>query len=311
LRVRKKEGRKDGAMRNHAILFLLPILALMSEAGPAEFESKGILRYPILHERMRFGEPGQVVRYSVSPSDLWKADVELNGRVFKDALSGHIVPYDSEFTVSWTYVRLQRAEFLSGSNLLEDSKYRYQLARNVLKSFPSHPLSEELHALLCEYAETLESFEGNGKTRYKESIRLLEEYLAKYPGGRHRDRLEWKLVQLRNYWYEFEGHAGPPITQARAYEKYLSERPESEVANDIRLTIAKLYRIAHEYIEHARHERYKDGFTEDDGRRFNVRSIEIYEELLKSQDLRTRERARVALYNMRHNRRVSLNANEW
>jgi len=298
-------------VRKHAILFLLPILALMSETGPAEFESKGILKYPILHEQIWFGEAGQVVRYSISPSDPWKADVELDGRVFKDAGSGHIVPYDPEFTVSWAYVHLQREGFLSGSNLLEDSKYRYQLARNVLKPFPSHPLSEELHALLCEYAERLESFEGDGKTQYKESIRLLEEYLAKYPTGTHRDRLEWKLVQLRNYWYEFEGHAGPPITQARAYEKHLSERPESEVANDIRLTVAKLYRIAHEYIEHARHERFKDGFTDDDGQRFHEKSVEIYGELRKSPDLRTRETARVALYNMRHNRRVSLNANEW
>ena len=303
-------------MKSLTKLFLIVVLGLIAESHAGSFDNKGILKYPVKQKGETSGEPGQTVHSMLSDSSrrhgvFPRIDLQLNGEILRNIPNYRIIPYDSTFSMSRAYLLLQQEGPVWSHDVQKEVKYRYLLANNILEAFPAHPLYEEVFALLCDYAKKYESYKTYGMTRYRGPIALLKAYLRRYPDGTHRDRLEWKLVQLQHHIYEFEGVAKGPMSQAQAFENYLSANPKSKVANDIKLMIAKLYRIAHECVEYAKEQNIRAGFTEADGERFLERSLGIYEELLESEEVETRETARVALYNIRHNRRVSLNSNEW
>ena len=109
--------------------------------------------------------------------------------------------------------------------------------------------------------------------------------------------LEWRLVVLQNHVYEYEGCVDDPIDQAKIFTEFLKLRPNSKVKEEILLHIAYLYRV----------------ISECDSKEFNnkeygnlliykEKAINLLKKVLASNDLPSREKARVALFNIANNR---------
>jgi len=276
-------------------------------------KTKGILWIPIRMERKNFGEPGQTVTYWVSNPKTKNISVILNGKLYENIAGYHVIPYDPELVVPLAYINLTPGSGrIAKAFETEEVERRYLFAKNVSRTFANDPLAEEILALGCEYAERYENLQLNrGGDRGGRSRGCFEEYLKKYPEGIYRDRFEWKLVQLRNSGYEFEGYAKYPVGQIKAFEEFLREHPQNKAGEEIELRIALLYRIAYECVEYADTEEKRGGFTKQDGRRFLERSKEIYTQLLTASDLTVRETARVALYSIKQGRRCYYGYDDW
>ncbi|MBU1262143.1 hypothetical protein KKG61_08000 [bacterium] len=304
--------------RFRLISLVFIILVIVSNVSAEEFKYKGILiRHLIKEGDKLYGEPGQLVECSINPviSDFSNITVRLDTsqglRIFEKIPDYYIIPYDPQFSLSWIFLTLKSRDQIYTDNRFEELEYRYHLAKNSLSLFPSdHHLREEVLSMLCELTERYERWRNNRKEGYGKSIVVCEKYLREYPDGIYRDRIEWQLVQLQNDIYEYEGCAEGPLKQAKAYEDYLSNHPNSKVANEIKLTITHLYRVAYECIEYPEEEG-QEGFTKKDGEKFLEKSVKIYQGLLKSNNLTTRETANIKLYNIKHNRRVYCDSNEW
>lgn len=168
------------------------------------------------------------------------------------------------------------------------------LAKATLLHFPEHRLSEDILARIAE----LSADEPDRKSTPQEAIALAREYLRKYPAGKHCDKLEWLICRWSNWWYEYEGVATGPATEAKAYEAFLQAHPNSAVLEDVKMRLAQVSRIASECIFHGS----RENFTDADGRRFEERARELYQSLASSANAVTRESARLTLANMKRGR---------
>lgn len=315
-------------MKKFIVVFLLitPCLSFAFQEG--SFEEKGILHSPIRHEGFIYGEPGEVVNFTYARPDSSRINLVINGTELNNIYWFYVIPYDPEFSVTWAYLVLVRERAVwSSSDAEVELKYRLQLADNIIEAFPGHPLLEEIYAIRFDLtAEQIDrtgspggysiwraytgltSFDGYVTESHRQNSLLIEEYLTKYPDGRHRDRLEWDRVQIQNSVREHE-FVESMITHAQAFEKHLLEHPDTKVADDIKLRTAYHYRFAHEMIAAGRNDR--SDYTLDDGKGFRQKAIGLYQEVLLSKNIKNRETARFFLYNIKHHRRFNINPNDW
>lgn len=249
---------------------------------------RGILMEPVWIDGRLRGEPGQVVRYRQIEDRL---DVVVGiYRLVRDVPGGQVVPYHPGFTPSCVYLHLTRCrpenDGQPGDKCL--------LAVNVAREFREHELREELLFLACQYAQ---AYEGKGNTRYPRTRMLIREYLRAHPRGRHRDWMEWKSIRLKYHFGNNYDVAGP-LSAVQACERFLAVRPRNAYKTEIKLHMARLYRLAYECIAFAGPEEQQHGLTLLHAERFLKRSEYLYRGLIESPDLQVRHTARVKLYNL-------------
>lgn len=250
--------------------------------------SRGVLMAPVWADGRLLGEPGQVVRYQIYAERL---DVVVGVyRLVRDVPRDQVVPYHPGLTPSRVYLHLTRCrpgnERHPGDACL--------LAINTAREFAGHELCEDLILLACQYAE---AYERKGNTRHPRTRMLIREYLRAHPRGRHRDWMEWKSIQLK-YHFRNDYEVSKPLSAVQACERFLAVRPHNAYKLEIKLQMARLYRMAYECITFACCEEHQHGLTRLHAERFLKRSEYLYRGLIESSDMQVRHTARLALYNL-------------
>lgn len=299
-------------MHTKSIIFLLALLTGSQSSLSSAFE-KGILIIPIKLNKDFVGEPGQVVTYSYVDDRKLEISITFNDTTRYTVFEHHIIPYDSIFSPSRIYLLLLEDPFqvFGIEDVMQQARFRYLLAKNTCSEFPRHPLHEELFALLSKLAADYELGFTEGYHTPAVSISIAKEYLQKFPQGKYRDEIEWRLIQLEHRVFEYEGFAAGPLADLKVYEDFLGSHPKSLVADQIKLHIAYLCRVITESLEDDLEKNKPDGFLEEDIEKYRQKALNIYHQLLESQDLVVRETARVAIYNITHGRTVYVGANDW
>jgi outer membrane protein assembly factor BamD (BamD/ComL family) len=279
-----------------SVLFLSSVLT-----APAEVTEKMVLKYHLNSPQTagEFGEPGQVVEV-VRKAD-GKFAFQLEGLHFERRRSW-LFPFDAEITPSMVFVHLTR--MISKRWSTGDSRHGYLLAKNVSELFPEHNLHEELLALQCWFSIGFDANEYDGK-RHPTALPCLEEYRATYPNGRYLDQVQWELFRLETDPYEYEGYVPGILESVEAYEQFLVKYPDSPYSGDAQLKIARLYSMAAESAES------EANTSTEESRTFREKASEVYRSLLKSEDVKTRETARVMLYQLEQGLRSYINPNSW
>lgn len=276
---------------------------------------KAFLLFPIESQGKSYGKVGQIVGYSEN-NEKNGYIIDVDGKMFNSIGSYSIIPYDADFTMSWLYLFVSKSE---KSEIMEMK----DLIKNILYAFPSHPLYEEIFAVillersgykygrleLLEVIATADELkiakDEKGEDRYISAI--CDIYLNKYPKGKYRDIFQWLSFYFTNKPYEIEGSAEVAVAQAEIFNKYLAEHKESKASDEIKLKIAESYAIAYECLE------YGEGgdIPKEKGKESLKKATDLYRELLKDDDLKIRESAKIALYNIDQNKRIYYNANGW
>lgn len=271
---------------------------------------KGILVRPIKTRGGYVGESGQVVSYSYVDSTKPDIRVTLNDTTRFNVFEHYIFPYDSVFSPSRIYLFLFEDPFqvIGTKDVVQQARFRYTLTKNACQQFPSSPLHEYFCAQLVRYAT--ECFDEE-KGKPIQAIAAAKTYLQEFPHGKFRDEVEWRLVQLENQVYEYEGFAAEPLAQLQIYEEYLGRNLNSQVANQIRLQVAYLCRVITESLDDDLEKNAPDGFVKEDIQKYRDKARNIYYELLSSDDLTVRETARVAIYNIEHGRTAYVGGTDW
>lgn len=290
-----------------ALIFFV-LFGILSAHGA---EKKMILKYPVQEGGKDVGEPGQIVYLvNINPVDD-KITVRLVNGGYHTFYDFYVVPFDSLFTVSWAYIKLNSPTYTVN---LEDKKkevtQRYQLAKNIIKLFPFHPLGEEMSALLYDLSIECERYEEDreGGISHDKSIFAMEEYLKRFPNGKHKDRFEFALFELRNTPYEFEGSVDALMAQAKLFEGFLAQHPKSEYGSEIKYSIAHYYRMAWESADFPKS---APPSMKQEGQVALAKVKQILQELLNCKNILTREKARTDLYNINRNKRTYINPDEW
>ncbi|NKB86876.1 MAG: hypothetical protein GKS06_01470 [Acidobacteria bacterium] len=78
------------------------------------------------------------------------------------------------------------------------------------------------------------------------TLAVLKRYFEEVPDSPRHDEFDWLRVRLEDFYWEHEGNARLAIHLARTYERYLARRPDTDVANEIRLSIGWEYLVAYE-----------------------------------------------------------------
>jgi hypothetical protein len=271
---------------------------------------RGILVSPIKTNGGYVGEAGQIVNYSYVDSrklDIW---VTLNDTMRFNVFEHYVIPYDSIFSPSRIYLLLLEDPFqvIGTQDIIQQARFRYTLTKNACQQFPSNPLHEYFCAQLVRY--TTEYF-NEEKGKPMQAIAAAKAYLQEFPRGKFKDEVEWRLIQLENQVYEYEGFAAEPLAQMRVYEGYLGKNPKSQVADQIKLHLAYLCRVITESLDDDLEKNAPDGFVKEDIQKYREKALGIYHQLLGSNDQTVRETARVAIYNIEHGRTAYVGATDW
>lgn len=269
----------------YAAFLILPLTVAAAD--------QGILRCPVSSGKTQYGKTGDVVTYRAGTKTKHPGflDVRFEGTWLEDVSGYCVLPLDPEIVPPRVFLSLSQ-QMPPGSN----HEALILLAKAALRHFPAHPLSEDILARLAQ----LSADEPDQKSTPQDAVALANEYLRKYPAGKYRDRLEWLLCRWSNLWYEYEGVATGPASEAKAYEAFLKAHPNSTVVEDVKMRLAEVSRIASECIFHGS----REAFTDQDARRFEARAGELYQSLAASANPVTRESARLTLANMKRGRSV-------
>ena len=287
---------------------ILLFLFLISSLSLAQTSKKGILIKPIKIGKSIRVEAGLIVDYKPSASRKSSIDIEVKDSTYTKIFNYYVIPYDSEFAPSRIFLYIINDKYY---NYAEQIHTKRSLAKNTLKHFPNHFLAEQLYAQYCIYSKICREFPDGVKGSYDKEIQLFKDFIDKYPTSKYLDEFEWKIVQMKNYSYEYEGYANGPISEANAYEKFLKNHLNSNMIDVIKNKCAYLYRVAYEAILFPPEENGDEGFTLKDAEVFKEKAIKYYTELLSSSDIKFREVGRVALYNMKHNRTTYVGHTDW
>jgi hypothetical protein len=289
-------------MKRHIEIILAVLLSSAVTAHADGEWQKGMLIRNVFREGVVVGTPGQVVRFRELPRV--KVEIALDKDTTVEELNCTVKPYDKEITPSIVFLYLSMEKDAPGWCYKHPRplEARFLLAKAVASEFPNHPLHEEMLAMACDFSIDYEAYVSDGKSLWRDTISLINEYLAKYPNGRYKDRLEWKKVQLQNGTYEYEGRAHHPLKEINAFNKYLKSRPDTKEKDNILLRLARLHRIVYECVTSADKERMKAGLTEKEAKQHLKNAVKIYKKLIHSKNLKARHTARVALYNIEKSR---------
>jgi hypothetical protein len=276
---------------------------------------KAFLLSPINNQGKSYGKAGQIVGYGENKERNGYI-IAVDNQAFNNIGAYSIIPYDADFDMSWLYL------FVSKNEKPEIMEMK-DVAKNILSAFPSHPLYEEIFAVIflerngykygrLDLLETIASFdelkiEKDEKFEDKYISAICEMYLKKYPNGKYTDIFQWLSFYFTNKAYEIEGSAEVALSQADSFDKYLTEHTKSKVADEIKLKIAESYVIAYECLEYGEN---KD-FPKDKSKESLKKATDIYQGLLGTSDLKIKESAKIALYNIKQNKRIYFNSNGW
>lgn len=283
----------------------LVLLISLSESIDAQIAQRGILIFPLEKVGKRVGSPGQMIAFSFSDSTKDLATLWIDGKLFSNEHASGIIPFDSVFAPARVLLYLTSHENpIWSHDIVEEAKCRYLLVKSACELFSFHHAYEELFALYCKYTAEYEHVSSDGKGQPSLAMAAATEYLRKFPGGRHRDEIEWQLLQLQHEVYEYEGFAETPRSQLIAYESFLSQHDISSVRNRVMLEMAYLCRVIYECLQADLEKNLPDGFVASDIQKYRSKAIDIYRRLASSSDPQLQRLAIVAIYNIEHNRTV-------
>lgn len=276
---------------------------------------KAFLLFPINNQGKSYGKAGQIVGYAENKEKNGYI-IAVGDKAFNHIGAYNIIPYDADFAMPWLYLYVSKNE---KPEIMEMK----DVARSILSAFPSHPLYEEIFAMillerngykygrleLLEIIATTDELKiaKDEKSEDKYISAICEIYLKNYPKGKYVDIFQWLSFYFTNKAYEIEGSAEVALSQADSFDKYLTEHTKSKVSDEIKLKIAESYAIAYECLEYGENE----GFPKDKGKESLKKATDIYRGLLGASDLKIRESAKIALYNIDQNKRIYYNSNGW
>jgi hypothetical protein len=284
------------------------LMLLITSLSFAQTYEKGILVEPIKIDKSIKVEAGSSVEYKPSSSSKFKIDIKVNDTTYNQISDYYVIPYDSEFSPSRIFLYLIDERYY---NYAEQIRTKRDLAKNCLKIFPNHFLAEELNAQYCIYSKICMEYPDGVKGIYDTEIKIFNDFILKYPASIYIDRFKWQIVQMENYSYEYEGFASAPLSEVRAYEKFLQKNSNSKLKDEIKSTCAYLYRVAYEIMIDNPENHKIEGFTLSVPEELIQKSIKYYTELLACSDIQLRESSRVALYNIKHNRTTYVGNTDW
>lgn len=284
-------------------------------AEEQKLKLKAFLMSPFEIQGKLYGKVGQIINYSENKERNGYI-IEVDNKTFASIGSYGIIPCDPSFTMSWLYLLVSKNEIYELMQMKD-------LIKSILSTFPSHPLYEEIFAVLLlerggykygrnEILEVIASpdelkITKDEKSEDKYISAICELYLKKYPTGKYKDIFHWLSFYFTHKPYEIEGSPKVAVEQAQIYEQYLSEHKDSRASDEIKLRLAESYIVAYECLKYGESE----GFPKDMEDKFLERSLTLYRELSENADLKIRESAKIALYNIGHSKRIYFNANGW
>lgn len=280
------------------IFFLLFTIVGLASAAVGQEQGKGYVLRTLTHNGKAVAQPGDIHDLKVGEHGTWlqtpTANVNLRG--------DEIIPLDRAFTPARAYIWLLEHPPSRIRSRHYEALERFKLCQSLIKRYPRNELHEPLMALSCDYYFSYERATTMGKTDWEATLRILDAYLRTYPSGSNAGRLHFKRFELTHDLYEYEGSTQLILTQIELYQGYLVANQDSDVIDDVRLKLARLYRLAYECFP-------KDNVKEK--KWVLSKATKLYRELLQSRDLETRQRARIALYNIREGRRTYAGVNDW
>lgn len=278
-------------MRVFHLLVFFTLLSLAVTAEPVH-KRTGILLVKLTVEGNEVARAGEVVTFS--EPEPWELLVHIDGKT-ASVMGGCVVPLDENFTPARAYLWMKQHPPARARAGTETHLERYQLCVALSERFPAHPLREELMALACDFHQTYERLSTMGKTNWKRTIAVQDRFLREYPRGANSDRIHFARFELRHSCYEYEGSIRLILEHIELYQEYLVAHPDSDVVDQVRSVLARLYRMAFECFPEGR-------VKEREWVR--GKALKLYDDLLSSDDLEIRESARVAIFNLGEGRRT-------
>ena len=278
----------------------LAVLSALTLAIPVcgEEVKQGFVFEEVLNQDKVVARPGDILKYTDSREGTWLHTSDGKVKVYRNQFT----PLDPVFTPARAYIWLKEHPPQRSRDNPEPFGERFLLCQALTERFPNHELAENFQSMACDFYAQSQRIKTWGKTDWKDSIAVIDEYLAKYPNGPNADRLHFKRFRLANDPYEYEGSTRLILQQIERYQDYLVSHPNSEVADSVRSELARLYAMAYECFPES---------NEKERRWVRSKALKLYRQLAKSEDLETRQRARIALFNLEHNRRIYSGPNDW
>jgi hypothetical protein len=270
----------------------------MSTKVFAQEKKQGIVLTAIDKQGTLVAQPGDILKYTDSDNGTWLHTSSGEVEVYRD----QITPLDERFTPARVYIWIQEHPLKRTRQNSEEFHRRFLLCRELAKRFPSHELAETFGAMACDYYIQSEGIKTMGKSGWEESVAIIDDFLARYPNGENADRLHFKRFELLNDPYEYEGSVRLILDSIERYQNYLVSHPHSSSSHRVRTKLARLYAMAYECFP-------KDSTKERQWVR--SKALKLYGQLAKSDDLETRQRAQIALFNLKQGRRTYSGPNDW
>lgn len=308
-----------------ALTFIVTVGWIQPSAWAEAAWQRGILVQPLVVEGKDVGETGQMVKYrstiAKSPSrhDVEAVEVQVGDRQLTEPLWWVVLPYDPAFSPAWVfrYTRVKQPDENVHGNIPLDHPDRVRLARDklalidvVLREFPAHPLGENLWFARVERTAIAEQLETGGKSVSRSEGAILD-YLKRFPDGRFKPQAEWRLVQLRTEPYEYEGDAEAILNTISVYEAFLLKHPKTPCSDEIRLRVARMYRMAFASLTHPDFAELNGTANQGRAEAYRAKAEAIYRQLLQSRNADTMASAQIALFNIRAGRRAYIGANDY
>ncbi|MGB9597099.1 MAG: hypothetical protein ACPL7B_12530, partial [Candidatus Poribacteria bacterium] len=126
------------------IFLVLAIYCLIqtdqTSAEDQKYTLKAFLMSPFEIQGKSYGKAGQIINYSENKERNGYI-IEVDNKTFGSIGSYGIIPCDPSFTMSWLYLLVSKNEIFEIIQMKD-------LIKSILATFPSHPLYEEIFAVL-------------------------------------------------------------------------------------------------------------------------------------------------------------------
>ena len=288
-----------GGRKASSLAFLLALLFIVGigQVGARE-KRRGLLPSPDLRQGSIDAKPGDIVEFTDSEDGIWIFTNQGKVEVYRD----EIIPLDKDFTPSRVFIWLDQNRPKVTREAAAAFYQRFLLCKAIAERFPAHELAEEFAARACDNFVKSEGIRTMGKTSWEDSVGVIDDYLLRYPGGKHASRLHFKRFELKTDPYEYEGSVRLILQTIEQYQGYLVAHSDSREINAVRMKLARLYAMALESFPKSQ---------QKERNWVRGKALKLYRKASQDGDLETRQRAKVALYNLEQGRRIYFNPNDW